>query len=84
MQILVTGGSGLVGKALKDIYDIDNIYFTNSKEHDLRCLLSTESLFNKIKPTVVIHLAANVGGLYKNINEQLSIFEDNILINTNV
>ena len=84
MQILVTGGSGLVGKALKYIYDIDNIYFTNSKEHDLRCLLSTESLFNKIKPTVVIHLAANVGGLYKNINEQLSIFEDNILINTNV
>jgi len=32
----------------------------------------------------VIHLAANVGGLYKNMNQKVDMFEKNILINLHV
>ena len=40
--------------------------------------------FEKFKPTYVIHLAARVGGLYKNMNERIKMLEENISINTNV
>jgi GDP-L-fucose synthase len=32
----------------------------------------------------VIHLAANVGGLFKNMNKRTEMYEDNILMNTHV
>ncbi|KAG8986275.1 hypothetical protein FRB94_004457 [Tulasnella sp. JGI-2019a] len=94
--ILVTGGSGLVGQAIK--YVIENEpagsrfgkksgetwVFTNSKEADLRDLKATEALFEKYKPTHVIHLAAFVGGLYKNMKYKLTFLRNNMLINTNI
>ena len=44
----------------------------------------TLKYFNTIKPNYVIHIAANVGGLFKNMNQKVQMFEDNILINQNV
>ena len=32
----------------------------------------------------IIHLAADVGGLYKNMNNKVEMFENNILMNTNL
>ena len=86
MNILVTGGSGLVGKAIQQIKDnySYNWYFITSKDCNLTNLEETKQLFNKIKPDFVIHLAANVGGLYKNMNQKVSMLEDNVLINFNV
>jgi len=43
-----------------------------------------DRLFEKYKPTHVIHLAALVGGLFKNMKYKLSFLRDNILINDNV
>ena len=86
MKILVTGGSGLLGKAfykIKNNYKYE-WYFVSSKDCDLTNYLETKKLFNKIKPNYVLHLAANVGGLYKNMNNNVSMLEDNILINLNV
>ena len=87
-SILVTGGSGLVGKAIESISkknspDYDFI-FLNSKSCDLRNFQETFTLFNKIKPDYVIHLAACVGGITKNIKQKVKMIEDNILINTHV
>lgn len=86
MNILVTGGSGLVGKAIQQIKDnySYNWYFITSKDCNLTDLEETKLLFNRIKPDFVIHLAANVGGLYKNMNQKVSMLEDNVLINFNV
>tara|TARA_B100000963_G_scaffold202727_1_gene176505 strand:- start:3856 stop:4797 length:942 start_codon:yes stop_codon:yes gene_type:complete len=87
MRILVTGGSGLVGTALKEIskkYIGCEFNFLSSKMCDLTNLKQTEELFEKFKPTYVIHLAARVGGLYKNMNERIKMLEENITINTNV
>ena len=93
MKILVTGGTGLVGEALKKITSIkdpilDNkthkYYFLSSTQCDLTKYFSTVRLFEEIRPDVVIHLAACVGGLFKNMNEKVNMFEKNSLINLNV
>ena len=86
--VLVTGGSGLVGSAIRNVYQ-DNYQnyqyiFLSSKDCDLTNLEDTKQLFEKIKPNYVIHLAANVGGLFKNMNHKVDMFEKNIIINLNV
>jgi GDP-L-fucose synthase len=86
MKILVTGGTGLVGKAIESIsknYNYEFI-FLSSKNCDLTDYLQTKQLFQKEKPDYVIHLAAYVGGLFKNMNYMVDMFEKNVLINTNV
>ncbi|KAH7932937.1 hypothetical protein HPB49_005236 [Dermacentor silvarum] len=45
---------------------------------------ATEALFAKHKPTHVIHLAAMVGGLFRNMKYNLDFLRNNILINDNV
>jgi nucleoside-diphosphate-sugar epimerase len=44
----------------------------------------TKAIFEKYKPTHVIHLAALVGGLFKNMKYKLDMLRDNMLINDNV
>ena len=81
-KILVTGGSGLVGKYLQKILS-DAIYLS-SKDCDLRDQRQVYDLFETLKPTTVIHLAAKVGGIKDNIAKPAEYFEDNILMNTNL
>ena len=82
--VLVTGGTGLVGSTIKNIYQKNyqnyQYIFLSSKDCDLTNLEDTNKLFNKIKPTYVIHLAANVGGLFKNMNHKVDMFEKILLL----
>ena len=39
-----------------------------------RVLTEVEAIFEKFKPTHVIHLAALVGGLFRNLRENLEFF----------
>ena len=67
MRILITGGTGLVGSALRKIsyrYIGCEFNFLSSDMCDLRSQKETYELFEKFKPNYVIHLAARVGGLY--------------------
>ena len=84
--VLVTGGSGMLGHAIKDVCDTSQYRwkFISSSDCDLTDKSETNTLFEKLRPTYVIHLAANVGGLFKNMNNQALMFEKNILINTHV
>merc|ERR1719438_131515 len=75
--ILVTGGSGLVGQAIKDYTDLNSQsnekwIFLSSKDGDLRDRKETEAIFLKHKPTHVIHLAAKAGGLFANMAQKVS------------
>ncbi len=87
--ILVTGGSGLVGKGIQAAIDKYNplnerwIYLT-SKDGDLRDKDETYNIFKKYKPTHVIHLAARVGGLFSNMKYKVEFWRDNVSINDNV
>lgn len=87
--ILVTGGSGLVGKAIgivaeQDAQANEEFVFLSSKDGDLRNLVEVEAIFTKYNPTHVIHLAALVGGLFKNLRQNLDFFRDNMQINDNI
>jgi len=87
MKVLVTGGTGLVGSALKSISEKYNKYdflFISSKDCDLSSYEETFNFFKKHNPELVIHLAACVGGLYKNMNYKVDMLEKNININSNV
>lgn len=86
MKIIVTGGSGLVGMALQDILKNKDyqLLIPSSKECNLMNYEETFSYFQTNKPDFIIHLAANVGGLYKNMNDKVGMFEKNIKINMNV
>lgn len=91
--VLVTGGSGLVGQAIKSLveekqkagkHNNENWIFCGSKDGDLRIKSQTDALFDKYKPTYVIHLAAMVGGLFHNMAHNLDFLRDNLSINENV
>ena len=85
MKTLVTGSRGLVGVAIKDLVkDSDDWIFVTSKDADLRDYTQTSNLIQKVQPDAVINLAANVGGLFKNMRQNVEMFQDNILINMNV
>lgn len=87
MKILITGGSGLVGYGLKNIienYKKHQFIFLTSKDGDLTKFNETEYIFKKHRPDYVIHLAAYVGGLFKNMNFKVEMYEKNTLINYNV
>jgi len=70
---LVTGSSGLLGKAIQYVVDHEEKrknerwIFASSKDADLTDLDSTKALFLKVKPTHVVHLAAKGGGLFANL-----------------
>ncbi|XP_073847298.1 GDP-L-fucose synthase-like protein [Musca autumnalis] len=88
-KILVTGGTGLVGKALQDVIAEEKCaeeewYFAGSKDCDLTDEAATRGLFEKVKPNCVIHLAAMVGGLFHNMNNNLDFLRVNLQINDNV
>lgn len=85
MKLLVTGGTGMVGQALRHVLP-DNIeaMFLSSHHVDLRNRSRCNDFFAFYKPTHVIHLAARVGGVLANQKYNADFFHDNILINTHV
>ena len=84
MRVLVTGGTGLVGNAIRAIKP--EWTYINSSDCDLTIPGSFDFFLTQqsIQYDAVIHLAANVGGLFKNINQKVEMFEDNLTINMNV
>ena len=84
--ILVTGGSGLVGSAIRNISSnyVYKFIFLSSVDCDLTSYSCTLYTFSTYNPDYVIHLAACVGGLFKNMAYKVDMYEKNILINMNV
>jgi len=88
-RVLVTGGTGLVGKAIEAVVNENPIEgeswtFLSSSDADLRNREQTVALFERHRPTHVIHLAAMVGGLFKNLRYKVEFYRENVLINDNV
>jgi GDP-L-fucose synthase len=87
VSVLVTGGSGLVGSALRSVCGAELKYrfvFASSHDCDLTDYDATLQYFRMIAPHAVIHLAAAVGGLFKNMRCKVDMFETNVRINMNV
>lgn len=87
--VLVTGGSGLVGKAIEHVWEEVGpkdvkLVLASSKDADLRNEQETLQLFDKVQPTFLIHLAASVGGLYKNMTSGADMLIDNLQMTVSV
>lgn len=91
MKILVTGGNGLCGEAIKRKTEFSShtFDFINRSEYDLRKQSDVDNLFNNFmlkhgSIDAVIHTAARVGGIGANLKYPESFLSDNLLMNVNM
>lgn len=94
ITVIVTGSAGMVGSALKKIvYQTQTADLTFNKKYNWVWLTRKDvnlEDFNKVYDHFQnydcenIVLAANVGGLFKNMENSVGMFESNIRINLNI
>ena len=87
--ILVTGGKGMLAYAVKQAtkqqpYNKYDFIYVDMEDADLCAKDQTFDLFQKHKPDGVMHLAADVGGLFKNMEHGVEMHENNLLMNMHV
>jgi GDP-L-fucose synthase len=84
-RILVTGGTGLIGTNLtRRLESLGYQTWSIGSERDLREAAVCEEVFANVRPDVVFHLAAKVGGILANSTYKADFYFDNVMINTNV
>jgi len=78
MKILVLGGSGLVGSHVK------GDFFPSRQELDLLEIDSVRKYFEENDFDTIVNCAGNVGGLGKNMEQNLKMFTSNMEMNYNL
>lgn len=85
--VLVTGGSGFVGRSLLrqlDARGMGPVVAPSSADFDLTRADDVSAMFAKFEPGVVIHLAAQVGGIGANRRRPADLYLSNLLMGTYV
>jgi len=68
-RVLVTGGAGFLGRAVCSVlerWEPESITVPRSAEYDLVDPAAVARLFESVRPELVLHLAAEVGGIEAN------------------
>ena len=83
--ILITGSSGMLGRALKTVLKKKyKILETDSNKLNLLNYDQIKKFFLKNKIDIIIHLANKVFGILGNQNSKFEMINDNLLINSNL
>ncbi|GJM21865.1 MAG: GDP-L-fucose synthase [Planctomycetota bacterium] len=82
-RILITGGAGFLGRAVVDELRArglsnEQLVIPRRAEHDLVQERAVVELFASARPSLVIHLAARIGGIEANRTHPGSFFHDNM------
>jgi GDP-L-fucose synthase len=86
-RVLVTGGSGFVGRSVLAQLEAKgpaSVFAPSSRDYDLTDPVATRRLFDDTQPTLVIHLAARVGGIGANMAHPAELYLANLLMGTYV
>jgi GDP-L-fucose synthase len=81
-HVLVTGGSGFLGRALSDL--LPGARALASSDVDLTDGGAVADAIDEWRPEVVVHLAARVGGITANIAHQADFLVDNLRMDSNL
>ena len=88
MKILLTGGTGFLGKnltkILRETYGPTEVRPVGRACWDLRESKYSDEVIDRFKPEVVIHAAGSVGGIGANQENPGKFMYDNLIMGTNI
>ena len=82
-HVVVTGGNGFLGHYVAEALrarGCSDIFVPRSRDYDLVQIEAARRLFRDARPSLVIHLAARVGGIGANQRNPGSFFYDNLMM----
>jgi GDP-L-fucose synthase len=82
-RIVVTGGAGFLGSFVLEALRAKGareIFVPRSKEYDLVEMDAVRALYRDTRPTLVLHLAARVGGIGANRDNPGKFFYENLMM----
>lgn len=82
-RVVVTGGAGFLGSFVVDELQergCRDVFVPRSRDYDLRELCGIRRMLTDAQPTLIIHLAARVGGIGANREHPADFFYDNLLM----
>ena len=83
--VLVTGGSGFLGRVVRRQLEergTRQVIAPTSSDFDLEKQDDVAKLFAEVGPDVIVHLAARVGGIGANMEKPADLYLSNLLIGT--
>ncbi|ACL67764.1 NAD-dependent epimerase/dehydratase [Anaeromyxobacter dehalogenans 2CP-1] len=82
-RVVVTGGAGFLGGFVQEALrrrGAKDVFVPRSKDYDLVQMEGVRALYRDARPTMVLHLAARVGGIGANRDNPGKFFYDNLMM----
>jgi GDP-L-fucose synthase len=82
-RVVVTGGAGFLGSYVLEALrarGAREVFVPRSKDYDLVRMDAVRALYRDARPTLVLHLAARVGGIGANRSNPGKFFYDNLMM----
>ncbi len=82
-RVVVTGGAGFLGSYVVEELrrrGARDVFVPRSKDYDLVDMAAVRALYRDANPTLVLHLAARVGGIGANRENPGKFFYDNLMM----
>ncbi|TFD70106.1 NAD-dependent epimerase/dehydratase family protein [Cryobacterium sp. Hb1] len=88
VRALLTGGNGMLAGSIRAAWNSQNVQgeltSVTRLDADLTDSVATQSMMERLRPDVILHTAARVGGIAANIADPAGYLMDNILIDSSV